>query len=266
MFHLGIVVVLVLVVLYLVVWRVGSIMLELTGLEPRKASFQALSALTQTGFTTRESELVVSHDQRRKIVSFLIIFGHAGFASVVAVLAQSLFSKNTLEMGGNLLALIVLAVLIWYLAAQRGINVRVTEFIRRRLQHTASTRPLACEEMLHLAEGYGIAEVTLTARHGNTLTGRTLAQLGLASRDILVLAIQKADGPLQPAPSSGSLLSPDDTLICYGKMDSIRRLAHEPDEFLRPRRPRPPRRRRPPRDASAPAQAAGEDSSPGSTG
>ena len=137
---LSIALVLVVVLVYLAVWRVGTVMLQLTGLDPRKASFQALSALTQTGFTTRESELVVSHDQRRKIVSFLIIFGQAGFAAVVAVLVQSLISKDPLELAWRVALLIALGCLVYLLAVQRGLNRRVTEIIRRRLQRTAASR------------------------------------------------------------------------------------------------------------------------------
>ena len=235
---LSIALVLVVVLVYLGVWRIGSVMLQLTGMDARKASFQALSALTQTGFTTREAELVVSHDQRRRIVSSLIIFGHAGFAAVVAVLVQSLLSKNPLELAWRVVLLVLLGVLVYFLAVQRGINRKVTELIRRRLQRTSAARHLACEEMLHLAEGYGVAEIHLGPQHGPSLAERTLAQLNLTARGVLILAIQHPDSSLLPAPTSSSLLNLGDTIICYGKIDSIRHLAHQPDEFLHPRRRR----------------------------
>lgn len=44
----------------------GSIALRLTGLEESRANFQALSAVTGTGFTTRESELIMADPRRRK--------------------------------------------------------------------------------------------------------------------------------------------------------------------------------------------------------
>lgn len=220
------------VLIYLGAWRIGSIMLQLTGLTPQKSSFQALSAITQTGFTTREAELIVNHDQRRRIVSFLIIFGHAGFASIIAILAQSLLSKNTMELAWKLVALLTLGVLIYFLAAMRGINERVSQFIRRRLERTAAARPLACEEVLHLAEGYGVAEVHLGPQHEISLAGRNLAQLNLTASHVLVLAIQKGEGSLIPAPTRSAQLAVGDTLICYGRVDRIRELAHHPQEFL----------------------------------
>lgn len=44
-----------------VVVRVGAVALEMTGLDKDKASFQALSCFSGTGFTTREAELIAGH-------------------------------------------------------------------------------------------------------------------------------------------------------------------------------------------------------------
>ncbi|HKK31544.1 MAG TPA: potassium transporter TrkA, partial [Alphaproteobacteria bacterium] len=51
--------------LSLIVVRVGAEALTLTGLSRQEAKFQARSAWTGTGFTTTESEDVVSHPVRR---------------------------------------------------------------------------------------------------------------------------------------------------------------------------------------------------------
>ena len=66
---------------YLIV-RVGAIALEMTGMDKAKARFQALSAFSGTGFTTREAEMVVNHPRRRKIATYLMILGNAGIVTV----------------------------------------------------------------------------------------------------------------------------------------------------------------------------------------
>lgn len=48
--------------------RVGAIVLELTGLSTDVAAFQAQSAFSGAGFTTSESESIVNHPVRRKII------------------------------------------------------------------------------------------------------------------------------------------------------------------------------------------------------
>ena len=66
---------LVIIISFLVI-RAGTIALMMTGMDRKKASFQALSAFTRAGFTTREAEAVVNNPQRRRIITWLIILGN----------------------------------------------------------------------------------------------------------------------------------------------------------------------------------------------
>ena len=101
----------VLVVVIAVAWAiitVGATAYELTGLDREAAKFQALSAFTGTGFTTRISELVVRHPTRRRITSVLIILGYGGTATVVASLLASFAEASTLQAVENVLVFGVL--------------------------------------------------------------------------------------------------------------------------------------------------------------
>lgn len=55
-------------VISLVITRIATLAFVLTGMSTEAARFQARSALTGTGFTTGESEAVVNHPVRRRIV------------------------------------------------------------------------------------------------------------------------------------------------------------------------------------------------------
>jgi len=63
---IGIVAVLTILALSLVITRVATVALTMTGLSRQVARFQARSALTGTGFTTSEAETVVNHPVRRQ--------------------------------------------------------------------------------------------------------------------------------------------------------------------------------------------------------
>jgi Trk-type K+ transport system membrane component len=80
----------VLLSLSVLVMRVASVALRLTGLSDDVARFQALSAFTGTGFTTREAESIVNYPVRRRIVSSLMIVGNLGLVTVLATLVVSL--------------------------------------------------------------------------------------------------------------------------------------------------------------------------------
>ncbi|MGD9115853.1 MAG: hypothetical protein PVJ61_01535 [Dehalococcoidia bacterium] len=77
----------------LLIVKLGAIAFQFTGMEPRMAMFQALSAFTNTGFTTRAAEEVVIHRKRRVIASVLMIIGHIGIVSVVVTLVHSFASE-----------------------------------------------------------------------------------------------------------------------------------------------------------------------------
>lgn len=64
---------LIIILISIIAIRIGSIALELTGLSPEIASFQAQSAFSGVGFTTEESEAIVIHPLRRKIIRVLIL-------------------------------------------------------------------------------------------------------------------------------------------------------------------------------------------------
>jgi hypothetical protein len=63
-----------------------TIALTHTGLTKASAKFQARSAFSGAGFTTSESEMVVNHPVRRKIVMLLILLGNAGLVTAVSSL------------------------------------------------------------------------------------------------------------------------------------------------------------------------------------
>jgi hypothetical protein len=68
---------------------VPAIAFQLTGLTWSQAKFRALSCSTGTGFTTRESELIIGHSQRRKIASIMMVLGHAGLVIMIATFANT---------------------------------------------------------------------------------------------------------------------------------------------------------------------------------
>jgi len=87
--------------------KVGTVALTMTGLDRRKAAFQAHSAFTNTGWTTRETELIMAHDQRRRIVGAMMAPSYAGFASVIASLIASLGQRGVIGIFRSLAILTV---------------------------------------------------------------------------------------------------------------------------------------------------------------
>lgn len=86
---LGIIAFFVVLSLSLIITRIATIALALTGLSEEAARFQARSAFTGTGFTTSEAEKVVNHPVRRRIIILLMVARSAGLVSIVISLVLS---------------------------------------------------------------------------------------------------------------------------------------------------------------------------------
>ena len=157
----SVVILIIIVVASLICVRAGAIALELTGMERDKARFQALSAFTNTGFTTRETEEITHFPIRRKIVTALIVLGHDGTVSVIATFATSILQREPLYTVMNLGIIIVSLYLIYRLALWRGLTARMREFFRRQLLKRYGLCCPSLEEMLKVHEGFGVVRLVI---------------------------------------------------------------------------------------------------------
>jgi hypothetical protein len=77
-------------VIILLVIEIFVILFRLTGLKVEVSRFQVISMMTGTGFTTGESELILGHPIRRKLATFLILFGAFSLAVIISSISQFL--------------------------------------------------------------------------------------------------------------------------------------------------------------------------------
>ncbi|MDR7239379.1 hypothetical protein [Neobacillus drentensis] len=66
------------------------VLFRLTGLKLEVSRFQVISLMTGTGFTTGESELILGHPIRRKLATFLILFGAFSLAVIISTISNFL--------------------------------------------------------------------------------------------------------------------------------------------------------------------------------
>ncbi|MGM7724515.1 TrkA C-terminal domain-containing protein [Metabacillus sp. Hm71] len=73
--------------------EIHVILFQLTGLKKKVSRFQVISMMTGTGYTTGESEFILSHPFRRKLGVFLILFGAFSLAVIISSVS-SLFEDD----------------------------------------------------------------------------------------------------------------------------------------------------------------------------
>jgi Trk K+ transport system NAD-binding subunit len=218
----GLLVIFVAVLVSFIVVRIGAIALELTGLDPAAAAFQALSAFTNSGFTTQEAELVVGHPRRRRILQVLMIAGNVGIVTVIAGMVQALQVRETVQI--LLLELVLLAAVL-YLLYRIVVLPRINRWIRRqveaRLEKFEHIEPVSFEELLEQQEHWGVFRVRV--HEGMACVGKPLGESRPRDQGIMVLTIERGREVI-PAPGPAHLILAGDSIIIYGRLDRVEQM------------------------------------------
>ena len=191
----------------------------MTGLEKHKARFQALSAFSGTGFTTKEAEFVMKHPVRRKIVTWLMIMGNAGIVMVIVTATSSLATSKGSQLPINLLILAVGIFLIYKIATYRKFTKRWESFIERKLIKSPAFEEAATEDLLHFLEGYGLIKKIIS--ENSLLIGSSLSECKLNERGLLVLGIERGKNWI-PTPKAKEKMQEGDGIIVYGPLDKLK--------------------------------------------
>jgi hypothetical protein len=207
------------VVVSLLIVRIGAIALMLTGLSFDKAKFQALSAFTGTGFTTREAERVVNNSRRRKIVSLLMILGNAGIVTVIVTATSSFARVEGLQSGLHLLALLAGLGLIFLIVRNTSIAQRLEAFAEARMGRLKIfDDDITVDELLHLSEGYGVVRVGLM--ENSPFVGQTLSEINAGLDHSCILGVER-DREWLPTPKLIRKLMAQDHLVIYGRLEDL---------------------------------------------
>ncbi|TQD37694.1 TrkA C-terminal domain-containing protein [Haloflavibacter putidus] len=212
--------------LSLLLTKIATLALVHTGLSTQSASFQARSAYTGTGYTTSEAEKVVNHPVRRRIISMLMIIGNAGIVTAMSSLILTfLIPDKTSSLLYSIGVIVFGIVFLWWAVRSKWVDRYLSKIINKALDKYTSLDVKDYAAILHLEGGYQVTEWRVT--EDSYLREKTLNQLQLIRKGIIVLGIQKATSEYIGSPYGKSMIEEGDTLTLYGKKDSFQLLRKE---------------------------------------
>lgn len=221
---IAIVSLLVVVTLSILVTRIATIALVHTGLSRQSARFQARSAFTGAGFTTHESERVVDHPVRRRIVLLLMLFGNAGIITAVSSLILTFVGDSGGDSIAWKVALLALGLgSLWAAASSRWVDRQLSTFISRALERFTELDVQDYASLMHIEGGYRLAQIEIS--RGHWLADQSLAESRAGDEGVVILGIRRADGTFLGAPHGRTIVAAGDTLIVYGDMEAIEGLS-----------------------------------------
>jgi len=199
-----------------------AIILKVTGMDIEKARFQIISIITHTGFTTKESELIVKHSTRRKLANYLMLISYIGQASLF-----SLFYTIVNKQRGFLNIFIIIlsmAIIILLITKNKRLFLKLELIIEKYLSKKIANkvRRKTLEEILHLDEDYEVTEfvVKLDSKLCN------ICLKDLKGESIKILLIDKGD-KLISFPKGTDIMEQCDKVVIYGKKNELKELNRE---------------------------------------
>ena len=194
--------------------RVTAVALRLTGLPEHSARFQAISALTGTGFTTSEAEMIVNYPIRRRIIAILMLFGNLGIVSVLSTLMIS-FVRTDADFKSIMvqLAWMIGATLIFFaIMLNKHIDRVFCSLIGYVLEKHTFLGGRHYRRLLQLGDKLSIGEHQFFAQESLTPRDAQAALDGLS-----ILAVKRKSGVTEPFSKDINIINPGDSLILFGQ-------------------------------------------------
>lgn len=208
--------------LSLVITRLATVALTFTGLSMEAAKFQARSAFTGTGFTTREAEKVVDHPVRRRIIMTLMLLRSAGIITILLSLILSFIGSDDTNRLFRLAWLVGGAIVIWLLSMNTVVDRFLQRLMNRAVKRWTDLDVRDYIGLLKLSGDYVIRE--LRVEEGDWLASKELNECHLRDEGVSVIGIYRDNGNYVGAPKGRSKVRAGDTLVLYGRAEGLKKL------------------------------------------
>lgn len=219
------------VAVYSIIIETFTVLFRLTGLTREKAKTQVISMLTNSGFTTSESEIVLHSKKRRKLAQLTMLAGYSFTVIIVSVLVNIFLTLNRAEVKSMVAAVVILSVglvllfLFMRIHAVRNWFDLLIEKIGNRIMFGKNSNIVV---LLDIYSGRAMAEIYLefvpTILDDTPLASSMLKE----TYDIQILLLKRG-GEVGTAVNGETVLHAKDIVIVFGNYKNIRAVFEHPD-------------------------------------
>jgi hypothetical protein len=212
---MGIIFIMIYFGLIFLIIEISVAVLVITGLESDVARFQAVSMLTATGFTTKESELIARHPIRRKVSFFLILFGVFSLAVLIACITQALTENFRVP---QLLIVTVFFGILLLLIKNKTINQRLKGKFVKDLKEEFALDELPVQEILYTSEEDFFIGVEISK--DSPYVNNKFPDIITPEEDIMLLFVRRGEHKIRER-QQDFLIQEGDVLFLYGSKAEI---------------------------------------------
>ena len=210
------------ILVYWVISELFAMLFRFTGLPDEKARFQVISLVTGCGFTTRESELLLTNRSRRRLARITMLFGYVFNITIMSMLINVFLSIKLSEFKNIfsfLIPILAASVIIIFMRVPkvRAFGDRLIERIAGKISHRGTANSVLLID--YLGED-SIAQVTLV-NVPDAFRNKRLSETGLkADHNILVMLVESSGKKAEPAKAS-TVFHNGDKLTVFGDYRTI---------------------------------------------
>jgi len=212
-----------LIIVYWVIAEVFTLLFRLIGLPREKASFQVISLLTACGFTTKESEMVLTTRPRRRLARITMLFGYVfnltivtAFINVFVSMDGSATKSRITSLMIPIVAIIAVAVATKYTHAGHFMD----RWLEKLAQRVSGSKGDNSVILIGQIGKDCIAQITLN-KVPEFLDGKTLAESQMRTRyDILAMLVERK-GQKAETPEGKTTFSVGEKITVFGEYKTI---------------------------------------------
>ena len=221
------------VLIYWVITELFAIFFRFTGLPEERARFQVISLLTGCGFTTKESEMILSSRSRRRLAKITMLFGYVFNITIVSAFVNVFLSLKAAQIENYLFAVLIplaaVAIIFVFIRVPivRAWGDKLLQRFAGRLIHGDAGNTVM---PLDYIGNDSIALITLKYIP-EEYQGVPLSETGLkADTGILVMLVEPPGGKAEAA-GADTVFHVGDKLTVFGDYVTICRAFHARERF-----------------------------------
>lgn len=209
--------------MYQIIIEIFSSIFSIEGVQIDKSKFQVISILTGTGFTTNESELMLSTKRRKKLTQILILFSYLFNITIVSTIINLFISTSNVTAEELIIGVILtLTNIILLIILNKATRVR--KFFDMIIRNIEIKRMEKRKNPMSIYDRYGdkvIAEVVLI-KMNNKLKNTNVMKIN-KEYGIQILVIKRGEEIISNLNEKINLKE-GDVLLVFGAEKLIRKV------------------------------------------
>ncbi len=219
------------ILVYVSIAEIFTVLFRLTGLTEEKARFQVISMLTNSGFTTAESELITSSKIRRKLARLTMLFGYSFTVTIVSIIVNIFLALTKAQLEHLWETAIVILISFFILYMLKNFN-----FIKKNFDNLIEKIGNKImfgdkSNVIVILDTYGsnvMAEIKFTVIP-NELKDIPLGKSNLSQNYNLKIILIKRDGIMSTQINGDTIIQENDSVVVFGDYKIMRSLFENPN-------------------------------------